>query len=106
MATIKMDSLGSYIRVLRKESSLTLTKLAASLDLDQSSLSKIENNKKEVPYYVIPKLAEVFNLDLNELECQYYSERIAALLKNSEDSGHILDLVRSKISKQNNEYKL
>ena len=38
------ETIGEYIHKLRLENNLTLTKLAASLDIDQSTLSKIEND--------------------------------------------------------------
>jgi transcriptional regulator with XRE-family HTH domain len=36
------ETFGEYIHKLRVENNLTLTKLAAALDIDQSTLSKIE----------------------------------------------------------------
>jgi len=38
---------GEYIHRLRLDSGLTLTKHAATLDIDQSTLLKIVNGKKE-----------------------------------------------------------
>jgi transcriptional regulator with XRE-family HTH domain len=49
---------------LRLDNGLTLTKLAAALDIDQSTLSKIENGKRNVPAEIIPKLSAFFSLDL------------------------------------------
>ena len=40
------ETFGEYIHRLRADSGLTLTKLAAALDIDQSTLSKIENGKR------------------------------------------------------------
>ncbi len=42
------ETFGEYIHNLRIENNLTLTKLAAALDIDQSTLSKIENRKRNV----------------------------------------------------------
>jgi transcriptional regulator with XRE-family HTH domain len=41
------ETFGEYIKKLRTEHKLTLTQLAAQLDLDSANLSKIENNKRE-----------------------------------------------------------
>ena len=41
------ETFGEYIHKLRTDVSLTLTKLAAALDIDQSTLPKIENGKKK-----------------------------------------------------------
>jgi transcriptional regulator with XRE-family HTH domain len=40
------ESFGSLIKKLRIEKGLTLTQLAAQLDLDSANLSKIENGLK------------------------------------------------------------
>lgn len=88
---------GDYIHKLRTEANMTLTKLAAALDLDQSTLSKIENKKRNIPKEILPKLAHVFNLNLKELEHEFYSEKIAEILQNNEDSSHVLKLAEEKI---------
>jgi transcriptional regulator with XRE-family HTH domain len=51
------ETFGEYIHKLRLDNGLTLTKLAAALDIDQSTLSKIENGKRNVPAEIIPKLS-------------------------------------------------
>ena len=61
------ETFGEYIHKLRLENNLTLTKLAAALDIDQSTLSKIENQKRNVPIEVLPKLADMFGLDVDRL---------------------------------------
>ena len=62
------ETFGEYIHKLRLDNGLTLTKLAAALDIDQSTLSKIENGKRNVPAEIIPKLSAFFSLDLKKLE--------------------------------------
>ncbi len=54
------EPFGEYIHKLPLNKSLTLTKLAAALDIGQSTLSKIENNKRNVPEETLPKLAKIF----------------------------------------------
>jgi len=71
------EKFGEYIHNLRVEHGLTLTKLAAALDIDQSTLSKIENQKRNVPEEILPKLAKAFKLDIKKLEKEFYSEKIA-----------------------------
>ena len=50
------ETFGEYIHKLRVDNGLTLTKLAAALDIDQSTLSKIENGKRNIPTEILPKL--------------------------------------------------
>ncbi|HBH47434.1 MAG TPA: transcriptional regulator [Bacteroidales bacterium] len=94
------ETFGEYIHKLRTEASLTLTKLAAALDIDQSTLSKIENGKRNIPEEILPKLADIFNLDINQLEKEYFSEKIAEMIYPKENSSEFL-----KLAEQKAEYK-
>lgn len=69
---------GEYIKELRTEKGLTLTQLGAKLNLDSANLSKIENGKREFDEKRLTQLAEVFNLDLQELKQSFlaiYSQK-------------------------------
>lgn len=90
------ETFGEYIHKLRTESSMTLTKLAAALDLDQSTLSKIENGKRSVPAEILPKLALTFSLDIKELEKEYYSEKIAEIIYSYDEPKNVLKLAEEK----------
>jgi HTH-type transcriptional regulator, competence development regulator len=90
------ETFGEYIHNLRVEQGLTLTKLAAALDIDQSTLSKIENKKRNVPEDILPKLAKVFKLDLKKLEKEFYSEKIADIIYQVTDSTELLTLAEEK----------
>lgn len=90
------ETFGTYIRKLRSNNSLTLTKLAAALDIDQSTLSKIENGKRSVPKEILPKLSMFFNLDLKKLEQEYLSERIAELIYHQEETESIFKAAEEK----------
>ncbi len=91
------ETFGEYIRRLRADSGLTLTKLAAALDIDQSTLSKIENSKRNVPVEILPKLSKVFQLNINQLEKEYYSEKIAEIIYNKEnDTKELIELAEEK----------
>lgn len=90
------ETFGEYIHNLRVGHGLTLTKLAAALDIDQSTLSKIENQKRNVPEEILPKLAKVFKLDINTLEKEFYSEKIAEMIYRVPDSAEVLTLAVEK----------
>ena len=90
------ETFGVYIHKLRSENSLTLTKLAAALDIDQSTLSKIENGKRNVPQEILPKLSAFFNLDLKKLEHEYLSEKIAELIYPKEETKEIFKAAEEK----------
>jgi len=88
---------GEYIKSLRVENGLTLTKLAATLDIDQSTLSKVENRKRCLPIEALPKLAKTFALDLNELKKEYYSEKIAEIIYSQNGTSELLELAEKKV---------
>jgi len=90
------ETFGEYIHKLRTEGSMTLTKLAAALDLDQSTLSKIENGKRNVPAEILPKLASIFSLDIKDLEQEYFSEKIAEIIYNYHEPKNVLKLAEEK----------
>jgi len=91
------ETFGEYIHTLRTNANMTLTKLAAALDLDQSTLSKIENQKRTVPIEIVPKLATIFNLDLKTLEQEYFSEKIAEILYPQDEVEEVLKLAEEKV---------
>jgi transcriptional regulator with XRE-family HTH domain len=90
------ETFGEYIHKLRIDNGLTLTKLAAALDLDQSTLSKIENGKRTTPEETLPKLAQLFNLNIKELEKEFYSEKIAEMIYKEVDTKDLLKLAEEK----------
>jgi HTH-type transcriptional regulator, competence development regulator len=90
------ETLGEYIHNLRIVKGLTLTKLAAALDIDQSTLSKIENNKRSLAIETLPKVASIFGLDLGTLQKEYYSEKIAELIYREDNAADLLSLAQEK----------
>ncbi|WP_433958589.1 helix-turn-helix domain-containing protein [Cytobacillus horneckiae] len=62
-----MISLGDQIRKLRKENRLTQKQLADKLQVDQSSISYYEQNKKLPDIYTLQKLASIFDVTIDTL---------------------------------------
>ncbi len=91
------ETFGEYIRRLRTEKGLTLTQLGAFIGIDSGALSKIENGKKELDEKTLPKIAEVFQLDLSKLKEEFISEQIAFKLYKSNCSENVLNLAKKKI---------
>ncbi len=88
---------GEYIKRLRTENELTLTQLAAKLDLDSANLSKIENNKREFDEKRLPLLAEVFNLDISTLRTEFFSDVIAKKIYENNCDNETLILAEQKV---------
>jgi transcriptional regulator with XRE-family HTH domain len=90
------EKFGEYIHKLRADNGLTPTKLAAALDIDQSTLSKIENGKRNVPVDFLQKLSKIFDLDLKQLEHEYFSEKIAEIIYPQEEPSQLLKAAEEK----------
>lgn len=71
-----METFGQYIRQLREGNNMPLRKLAAHLDIDQSTLSKIERNERHPTKDMVPIIADVFDIDYKQLKIRFLSEKI------------------------------
>lgn len=89
---------GEYIKHLRTEKGFTLTELAASLKLDSANLSKIENGKREFDEKRLQLLADAFNLELEKLEVEYFSDLIAKKMYKINQSHEALIVAEEKIN--------
>ena len=99
---------GEYIRELRNLNGLTLTQLAAKLDLDSANLSKIENGKREFDEKRLLKLAKVFKLNIKELRKEFVSDQIAKQIYECDCTKEMLVVAEEKAEYRrqlNNQYK-
>lgn len=87
---------GEYIRILRNENELTLTQLAAKLNLDSANLSKIENGKRDFDEKRLPKLAEIFKLNLTELRNEYVTDQIGKQIYETNCNKQLLQVAEEK----------
>ncbi len=89
-----MNSFGDKIRTSREELNLPLRKVAAELDIDTSILSKIERGERSATSEMIPLLAEILNLDFQELQILFLSNK---LFNEFGDERHIVEGMRKTI---------
>ena len=87
---------GEYIKFLRKEKGLTLTQLAAKLDLDSANLSKIENDKRDFDEKRLPKLARIFNLSLKALRDEYVTDQLGKKIYEMKCDRQLLKVAEEK----------
>lgn len=67
---------GALINSQRKENKLPLRKVAAALDIDTSTLSKIEKGERPANAKMIPVIAELFGLDFKEMQIKYLIQKL------------------------------
>jgi transcriptional regulator with XRE-family HTH domain len=92
------ETFGEYIKRLRTENGFTLTQLAAKLDLDSANLSKIENNKREFDERRLTLLSEVFNLSIDKLRTEFFSDLIAKKIYENNCDEETLILAEEKVA--------
>ena len=92
------QTFGETLRKLREDNSMPLRKLAALLDIDQSTLSKIERNERKANPDLIDKLSKIFKADKKELHISFVSDKVVYELLDEESSIDILKVAEEKIS--------
>ncbi len=90
-------TIGSKIRALREKSEMPLRRLASLLDIDQSTLSKIERDERKASLSIIENVANIFNFDKSELLIIYFSDLISCEIEKENNYIDILKIARKKI---------
>ena len=95
-----LDSIGTQIRKLREEAEMPLRKLAALLDIDQSTLSKIERDERRPNTQTINQIAKIFKADTEKLLIAFYSDVVAYEIQEEKAFSEILQVAEAKIEHQ------
>ena len=78
------ETFGSYIKKAREAKKLPLRKVAAHLDIDTSTLSKVERGERPAsPDYLQP-LADILKLNLKEIQINFITDKISKDFKGME----------------------
>ena len=81
-----MKTTGEIIREQREKKGLLLRQVAAKLDIDTAILSKVERGERKATREQISKIAEILDLNKEDIMVQYLSEKILYELQG-EDYG-------------------
>lgn len=73
---MEQESFGVYIRRLREENNLPLRKVAAQLDIDTSTLSKVERGERPISIDYLKPLSQILNEDYKELQIKFLVDSI------------------------------
>jgi transcriptional regulator with XRE-family HTH domain len=92
-----METVGQIIRNKRENLGLLLRQVAAYADIDQAILSKIERNERKPTKDLILKIAEILQLDKQELLIQFMSDKIAYEIGNEDCANKVLKVAEEKI---------
>jgi len=72
------ETFGEYIRRLREEMNLPLRKVAAQLDVDTSTLSKVERGDRPMSINYLKPLSQILKTDYRELQVRFLTDSINA----------------------------
>ncbi len=98
LAMQKLETFGEKVRALREAKEMPLRKLAASLDIDQSTLSKIERDERKPNNELIDKISELFEIDKKELMITFLSDKVVNELQNQDCTKDILRAAERKLT--------
>ena len=91
------ETFGEHLKKLREEHGLPLRKVASALDLDPSTLSKIERGERTANKDMLPILADLFNENEKELCLILFSDKVAYQLIDEDNANDILKVAEEKI---------
>ena len=104
------ESFGEYLRSLRENRDIPIRKVAAALDIDQSTLSKFERGERLPKEQIIPQIAKYFEVDINEMKLSYFADKVVNQIVLEQDAEQILETAKEKLdyikSKNYNQGKL
>lgn len=92
-----METVGQIIRTKRENLGLLLRQVSAYADIDQAILSKIERNERKPTKELILKIAEILQLDKQELLVQFMSDKIAYEIADEDCASRVLKVAEEKI---------
>lgn len=72
------ETFGEYIRRLREERDLPLRKVAARLDVDTSTLSKVERGERPMSINYLKPLGQILKINYKELQVRFLADSIHA----------------------------
>ena len=73
---MKSMTFGSYLKQIREQKKIPQRKVAHRLDIDTSTLSKMELGERQINVSMIEGLADALGLDYKELQIKFISEKI------------------------------
>lgn len=96
------ETFGEYIRRLREERNLPLRKVAAQLDVDTSTLSKVERGERPMSIDYLKPLSQILKINYKELQVRFLADRINANYGKLEYLEDGLDEVINQLKKKKN----
>jgi transcriptional regulator with XRE-family HTH domain len=81
---------GNKLRELREKNGLVLRKVAAILDIDTATLSKIELGDRQAKREYLPILSELYKIEIKELEKLWLTDKVYGIIEDEEQGLNVL----------------
>jgi len=94
---MKSVEFGAYLKALREGKGIPQRIVAHALNIDTSTLSKIELGERQVSISMIKPLSEVLGAEFKDLQIKFLSEKISNEFKDTPFLKEALQLVLKKI---------
>lgn len=82
---------------MREVQKLPLRKVAAALDIDTSTLSKIERGERNANKEIVKRASEFFEVSESDLMVSFMSDKVAYELLHEDDCDQILKVAEEKV---------
>lgn len=93
-----METLGEYLRKLREKSDLPIRKVAAMVDVDQSTMGKYERGERLPKRFLLDSFAIFFEVPVSEMEKRFITDKVVFPLLDEENPETILDECKEKLA--------
>jgi len=71
-----------YLKTIKRSKNIPQRIVAHAINVDTSTLSKMELAERQITIAMIPGLAKVLNIDFQELQVKYISDKILSDFEN------------------------
>ena len=92
-----MATFGEYIRNKREEKEMTQDKLSKLLDIPYTDVSHVERGRKKFKFDKLPELANIFEVELQELKDLYGADIMLDQKKKYECSDKVFKVAEQQI---------
>lgn len=94
------ESFGEFIRRLREVKNLPLRKVAAQLDIDTSTLSKVERGVRPISIEYLTPLSQILEIDLKNIQVRFIADSVIQNFGKLEYLAEGLDEAKAQIKKE------
>ncbi|WP_430934020.1 helix-turn-helix domain-containing protein [Saccharicrinis sp. 156] len=90
---MKSAEFGAFVKAIREEKGLPQRKVAHAIDVDTSTLSKMELGDRQISITMVKPLAEILEHDFKDLQIRYIAEKIKTDFKEQPFLKEALEMV-------------